>query len=238
MKLKLIGALVPLLAFLFSPVAAAAQGQYASGSTGFDVSFPNCSASISDKSAFGIVGVTGGLNFSQNTCLKAEAAHFVNLSVYTNTGYPGSSYALAYQNAPRTCGTTDLTCLAYNYGYNAGQYAFNYAQSNGVYSNTWWLDVETMNSWTNDTAQNQASLQGQIDALRSVGVVTVGVYSTTAQWGTITGSWQNGLPSWGATTWTTAKQAAKYCTGHEFTGGPSYLMQFTPKRSLDQDYAC
>lgn len=237
MRIKLASIFSGLAFVIFSSGAAAAQGQYVSGSTGVDVSWPNCSASIS-KTAFGIVGVTGGKNFSQNGCLKAEASHFVNLSLYTNTGYPGQSVGINYQNAPKPCTVDDLNCLAYNYGYNAGQYAFNAAQSNGVYANTWWLDVETMNTWSGDSVQNQSSLQGQLDALKDAGIATIGVYSTTAQWGTITGGWQNGLPSWGATTWTSAKQAAKYCTGHEFTGGPSLLMQFTPKRSLDQDYAC
>jgi hypothetical protein len=237
MRSKLLSLIVPVIAILFATGVASAQGQYIAGSTGVDVSWPNCSASIPNTS-FGIVGVTGGKNFSQNPCLKAEASHFSNLSVYTNTGYPGASYAQAYVNSPRTCVPADLSCIAYNYGYNAGQYAFQYAQGQGITSATWWLDVETMNTWISDTAQNKSSLQGQLDALKDAGVATVGVYSTTAQWGTITGGWQNGLPSWGATTWQNAKQAATYCHGHEFTGGPSYLMQYTPKRSLDQNVAC
>jgi hypothetical protein len=215
---------------------AAAQGIYPSGSTGVDVSYPNCSSSISNNLAFGIVGVTGGLNFHPNSCLSTESAHFKNLSFYTNTGYPGLTTALNYQNSPKTCATNDLNCLAYNYGYNAGQYAVSYAQAQGVWSSTWWLDVETMNTWSSDTAQNIQSLQGQTDALKASGAASVGVYSTTAQWGSITGGWKNGFPSWGATTWQTARQAKTYCTGHEFTGGPTYLIQFRGK--LDQDYAC
>ena len=237
MKIKLLGIPIAVISLVFAGGVASALGQYTSGSVGVDVSWPNCSASI-PKTGFGIVGVTGGKNFSPNPCLKAEAANFSNLSVYTNTGYPGQSYALPYQAAPKACTATDLNCLAYNYGYNAGLYALEYAQNQGVNSNTWWLDVETMNTWTSDTAQNIASLQGQIDALKAAGIGTIGIYSTTAQWGTITGSWKNLMPSWGATTWQSAKQAATYCKGHEFTGGPSYLMQFTPKRSLDQNVAC
>ncbi len=214
---------------------AAAQGVYTSGSVGVDVSWPNCNATA-PKTAFGIVGVTGGLGFSQNTCLAKQAAWFKNLSLYVNTGYPGQSRGLDYQNSPRTCTSSDLNCLAYNYGYNAGQYALNYATSQGIVSPTWWLDVETENSWTTDVMQNRNSLQGETDALKNGGVITVGVYSTTAQWQTITNGWQNGLPNWGATTWTTAKQAAKYCSGHNFTGGQTWLIQF--KGKLDQDYAC
>jgi hypothetical protein len=236
MKAKFLSIVASLVTLISLSGSAAALGQYTTGTTGVDVSWPNCSASIA-KVAFGIVGVTGGKPFSQNSCLKAEASHFANLSLYTNTAYPGKNAGLNYQNAPNVCDSADLNCLAYNYGYNSAQYAFDYSQNNGVYSNTWWLDVETMNSWSS-TDENKASLQGHIDALKDAGINTIGVYSTTYQWNTISGSWRNNLPSWGATTWTTAKQAKTYCTGHEFTGGPSYLMQFTPKRSLDQDVAC
>jgi hypothetical protein len=79
-------------------------------------------------------------------------------------------------------------------------------------------------------------LQGEYDALVANGVTTVGVYSTTYQWNTVTGAWLNNWPNWGATTVHTARQAAQYCTGHQFTGGPTLLIQFTG--SLDQDYAC
>jgi hypothetical protein len=34
----------------------------------------------------------------------------------------------------------------------------------------------------------------------------------------------------------TARQAAQFCTGHQFTGGPTALIQFTG--FLDQDHAC
>jgi hypothetical protein len=237
MKIKLSSLILTLVAIVFATGTAAAQGQYVSGTVGTDVSWPNCSSRI-PPSSFGIVGVNGGKNFTQNPCFKAQASQFGNLSLYANTGYPGQSTGLSYQNSPLVCAATDTGCLAYNYGYNAGQYALSYAQNSGVKASTWWLDTETMNTWTSDQAQNRSSLQGETDALKAAGVTTVGVYSTTAQWGTITGGWKNGLPSWGATTWTTAKQAATYCNGHEFTGGPSYLMQYTPKRGLDQNYAC
>jgi hypothetical protein len=236
MKHKVILSGLIAISLLFISGFAHALGQYTSGSTGIDVSFPNCQAKIPNVS-FGIVGVTGGLAFSQNPCLALHASKFTNLSLYTNTGYPGHSYAIKYQSYPKPCEVMDLNCLAYNYGYNAAEYAYNYADKLGVKSSTWWLDVELENSWTGDPIQNIKSIEGQIDSLKSHKVETVGIYSTTYQWGQITNSWQNGLPSWGATTWRTAKQAATYCKGHEFTGGPSYLMQYIGK-SLDQNVAC
>lgn len=240
MKAKLTGIIAILMTIIFSTGMAAAQGQYIARTTGVDVSWPNCTASI-PKTAFGIVGVSNGVGFSASPCLASEASHFTsNLSLYVNTGYPGSdsANAILYAATPKPCVAADLNCIAYNYGYNAGSYAYAAANSVGVHANTWWLDVETMNSWTSDPLQNQSSLQGETDALTNSGIATVGVYSTTAQWGTITAGWKNGLPSWGATTWTTAKQAATYCTGHQFTGGPSYLMQYKAVRGIDQDYAC
>lgn len=216
--------------------SAFALGQYKSGSIGIDVSYPNCNNNT-PKVAFGIVGVNGGKPFSQNPCLKQQASKFSNLSLYVNTAYPGQPYGVKYKDFPKSCSELDFNCLAYNYGYNAAKYSMDYATSLGIKNSTYWLDVETMNSWTEDTLQNQASLQGQIDYIRSQNVSTIGVYSTTFQWMLITGSWQNGLPSWGATTWRTARQASNYCSGHEFTGGPSYLMQFISK-SLDYNVAC
>jgi len=236
MKIKLLISLGSMLVLVFTVGTAAAQAQYTSGNIGVDVGYPNCSASIPNVS-FGIVAVTGGLGFHPNPCLKTEAANFKNLSFYVSAGYPGKSYGLKYNGSPKSCTSSDLDCLAYDYGYNAGLYAVNYAKSSEVHSLTWWLDVETINSWTNDPAQNQNSLQGEHAALMAAGATTVGVYSTTDQWDSLTGSWLNKWPSWGATTWTTAKQAATYCTGHEFTGGPSYLMQYLGS-TLDHDYAC
>ncbi len=235
-KYKISSFTIGLATLVFTAGVAMAQGQYVRGSTGVDVSYPNCSQKI-PKVVFGIVGVNGGLNFSKNPCLASQSANFKNLSLYVNTGYPGQSYGLKYQNSPKICSGSDLNCLAYNYGYNAGLYSVNYANSLNVRSSTWWLDVENVNSWTNDPQQNRNSLQGQYEAIIASGASTVGAYSTTAQWNSITGTWRNNWPSWGATTWTTAKQASKYCTGHEFTGGPSYLMQYKP-RGIDQDYAC
>jgi hypothetical protein len=214
-----------------------ASSVYATGSLGVDVSYPNCQTAI-PKVDFGIVGVTDGLVYSHNLCVSAEASHFSDLSLYINTGLNASKSSSYYVAAQQGCGG-NAYCAAYHYGYNAGKDALAYARSQGLSSQKWWLDVETSATWNKDTLQNQMSLQGEHDALTAGGATTIGVYSTTAQWQDVTGSWQNGWPSWGATTWTTAKQAQTYCTGHQFTNGPSLLMQYKSQRSqLDQDVAC
>lgn len=232
----------PATALAAKPVSSTGSGAtvqlvgspYVSGQVGTDVSYPNCSAS-NPGSPFGIVGVTGGLAYGNNSCLALEASWYANKSLYVNTGLNASETSQYYVAAEAGC-NGDLICAAHNYGYNAAQAAFNYATSQGVSSPNWWLDVETSNSWTSDYSQNIASLQGEYDALKANGVTNVGVYSTTYQYGQITGGWQSGWPNWGATTVRTAKDASTFCTGHAFTGGPTWLIQF--KGRLDQDYAC
>lgn len=216
---------------------ASASAVYSTGSIGVDVSYPNCGVAV-PKVAFGIVGVTGGLVYSKNPCAAAQAKNFNDLSLYINTGLNTSASSPYYVTAQEGC-NGDVNCAAYKYGFNAANAAIAYANSQGITSSKWWLDVETENTWNADVMQNRQSLQGAYDALVARGATTIGVYSTSYQWQTITGGWQNNWPSWGATTWTTAKQAQTYCKGHEFTGGPSLLMQFRSKQSkVDQDVAC
>jgi len=221
----------------FAISTVAAQADFTPGTVGIDVGWPDCSDTI-PAAAYGIVGITDGLGYSENPCLSSEAQNFnrQDLGLYINTGW----YAMSSHinpSSPRKCQPNDEDCLAYNYGYNAGLYALSYQKSQGVTARAYWLDVETDNTWSTDTIQNRNSLQGEADALNKFGAV-LGVYSTTAQWDAITGDWINDWPSWGATTWTTATQAETYCTGHEFTGGRSVLMQYLPPDSLDHDVTC
>ena len=235
-RFLLMAAAVFLLPIVGSQVAGASS-VYRTGSMGVDVSYPNCGVAI-PKVDFGVVGVTGGLVHTENPCLAVQASKFKDLSLYINTGLNASTSSQYFSAALAQC-NGDTNCAAYHYGLNAANDAIRYATSQGVVSDKWWLDVETENTWNTDVMLNRRSLQGAYDALLAHGATTIGAYSTTYQWNEITGGWKNGWPSWGATTWTTAKQAAKYCTGHEFTGGPSLLMQFKSKTNkLDQDVAC
>lgn len=223
--------------FVISTQHALASVYYQSGSNGIDVSYPNCSTKLPVVN-FGIVGLNNGTVYSQNPCAGTQSKNFSNLSFYVNTGLNATTSSVYYSKALSVC-NNDPYCASYKYGYDAGIESVNYAKSLGINSTKWWLDVETENSWSTNTLLNQRSLQGEYDAILASGANLIGVYSTTAQWQTIAGGWKNNWPSWGATTWTTAQQAIKYCTGHQFTGGPSLLMQYKSNRSkLDQDVAC
>src|SRR5438128_4127645 len=60
---------------------------YTHGSTGYDVSFPQCGGGY-PAGAFGIVGVNGGYAFVHyNPCLADEVAHSPHAALYINTGY-------------------------------------------------------------------------------------------------------------------------------------------------------
>ena len=237
MKTKILLPLIALTLALIPSAQTSASSFYNTGSVGVDVSYPNCGAKLG-KSAFGIVGVTGGLVYSHNPCLADQAKNFSDLSLYINTGLNASSSSPYFTQALAAC-DGDASCAAYTYGHNAALDALSYAATEGVSSERWWLDAELENTWDEDVYLNQRSLQGAYDALKQNGAAMVGAYSTTAQWGIITGGWQNDWPNWGATTWTKVSQAKKYCQGHEFTGGPTLLIQFQDRKSkLDSNVAC
>ena len=216
---------------------ASAATLYPPGSTGVDVSSPNCGTDIPADATFGIIGVTDGTAYSTNPCLATQAAHFPStLSLYANVGWNDHSPHLN-PSSPRTCLPGDANCVAYDYGYNAGVAAYDAATAAGVSSSTWWLDVESDNTWNDDAVQNRNSLQGEYDALTARGASTVGVYSTTSEWQTITGGWQNGWPNWIGAHDPASTQGRQACSGHEFNAGSTLVVQSDPHR-VDRDIAC
>jgi len=63
---------------------------YTSGSTGYDISYPQCGGRY-PTGAFGIIGVNGGYPFVYyNPCLANEYNHTPNPALYINTGYDPS----------------------------------------------------------------------------------------------------------------------------------------------------
>lgn len=251
---------------LFAVVAVGGAGAAAGpGTVGYDVSFPQCGGPLPTGGAFGIVGVNGGRPFGANPCLApgGSASELAwagsSAQLYANTADPGpllSSHWPNGQAAPRPCNTPDnpgadtLECH-YDYGWNAA--ADSYATAVAAYVSlglaaagaattpapvAWWLDVETENSWTADPLRNVAALQGEVDYLRSVGVVEVGVYSAPAAWTSVSGGTLvfAGLPAWvpGAAS---LQEAQSMCTGTAFNGGSVRLVQF-PLSGFSADYAC
>jgi hypothetical protein len=107
---------------------------------------------------------------------------------------------------------------------------------------TWWLDVETGNSWETGTtglANNVADLQAMVATFEAAGA-KVGIYSTSYQWGVITGGSTdynlNGLPNWipGARRQSSAQSN---CSLPSFTGGAVVMTQWFGN-PYDGDVAC
>jgi len=283
------------------PSSGGGGGGSRSSTTGYDLSYPQCGSSFPSSTAFGIVGVNGGLANNLNPCLGPSSSYARSelywavatstgitsqpkASLYVNTGDPGNIYnSNPIADWPTTgatlmygsCTTTTVTTSTgtYTVGQNsqacAWQYGYNKASQDAVWltsaanaidsqsppitvastpgSYSWWLDVETANTWQSGTsgqAMNVADLQGMIAALYDAGgaVGKVGAYSTSFQWGQITGGitssaygslWN--IPNWipGARTLSGARSN---CTQTSFTGGIVSVTQWFSQP--DGDYAC
>ncbi|WP_175324137.1 hypothetical protein [Arthrobacter sp. C9C5] len=228
---------------------------------GYDVSWPQCGARLPNPAKFAVIGVNGGRPGTENPCLltqlawgagTAGAAAGIPVPVYVNTANPGrdgSSWwpaSNAYRGKKVTnpygvCDGTSSPACAYTYGYAL---AFDDANLRGVPDpahHLWWLDVETGNSWSPDTAANTADLEGMTAYLQSTGA-EVGIYSTAHQLGKIAGtvgpgSNLNKLKNWIPGADSTASAQAK-CASEPLTpGGTITMTQFTAG-DLDYNYPC
>ncbi len=180
-------------------------------SIGFDVSWPQCAATLPTGQAFAIVGVNNGLANNTNPCLAAQLAWAHTSSgttsqpraaLYVNTANPGllgswwptsnvypDGSLTPVPNPYGTCAGDEDAACAYIYGYAK---AYDDATIRGVVdpaSYFWWLDVETENSWKGSPTANRADLEGMAHYFTEVlGAAGVGIYSTTYQWTQIVGS--------------------------------------------------
>ncbi len=136
---------------------------YMPGSTGYDVSHPQCGGNF-PAGAFGIVGVNGGTPLHYNPCLAAEYAHSANAAVYVNTGYDPLYAQVDDHYTTKGClaksglihGSAEQK-TAWAVGCSEASRSIAYAASQGITKPSgWWLDVETENSWSSmDLSLNQ-----------------------------------------------------------------------------------
>jgi hypothetical protein len=275
MKKILFGLLLSFVSVLIIAPSAMAARPVGGGTTttplGIDVSYPQCDKVLPKTQAFGIVGVNGGLATTTNPCLKDQliwASKSVGgtpqekVQLYVNTANPGGLNTVSWpttstsQNPVGNCDGSDSLACAWQYGWNrasedvtnrfipaATQAGINTSPS----AYTWWLDVETINTWKSPTSSfntqsNAAVLEGMTAHFQSIGG-SVGLYSTAYQWGQIVSnsvsatSNLNELKNWrpGGANLSTAKQA---CTATPLTtNGTVVLTQFVSK-NLDYDYSC
>ena len=215
---------------------------------GYDFSYLQCGATV-PSAQFGIVGVNAGYPFTHyNLCLTAEynAAPAGHASVYVNTGYDPTYTAIDGRHTEQDCADASIQVnatpaqqAAWAVGCSEAERDVLYANNQGAVSPAaWWLDVETANSWsTSDLSLNRHTIEGLVTRLRASTSAPIGIYSTSYQWGVITGGYQPAVDAtWVATGQRTLKRARTYCTGASFTGAPIWLVQYVA--TYDHDSAC
>lgn len=229
--------------------ASAGFDPYASGTTGYDYSYPQC-GTAAPSASFGVVGVNGGYPFTYyNSCLAAEyaaAARTGNAAVYVNTGYDPTYTAIDGRHTTQSCANssavvagTQAQKAGWAVGCSEAQLDEAYASGQSATSPTaWWLDVETANSWsTSDLTLNSYTIQGLVATLRQFTSVPVGVYSTASMWTAITGGYKASVDAnWVATGQRTAKRAKQSCNQAGFTGAKVWLVQYVA--TYDHDLVC
>lgn len=247
------------LGLAFLP-AMAAQARSTATPTGNDISYPQCGKTFPSRQAFAVVGVNGGKASNFNACFSAEwawaqtstggtsqapAQLYINtgnpgdvLAQYNVTDWPTSSVAADPYGSCTGTWTDNLAC-SWEYGYDRATADIRFVGSS---TGDWWLDIETSNSWTSDTAKNQASLEGMVYALQHGGGATIGIYSSSGSWASLFGpvtpsSPLYSLPEWRPGAKTLAK-AQSNCSLPPFEGdGTIELTQYV-STSLDYDYSC
>lgn len=201
------------------------------GSSGHDLSWPQCGSAYPADGAFGIVGVSDGRAWSSNPCLASEyqwaAGYARTPDLYMNTANPAphSSYYWPSSGAqdPALCqdasSTTDPGC-AYDYGWHTAANALATANAalGSLPQGIWWLDVETGNTWNGDASSNAADVQGSIDYLLAQHVAGVGVYSTALQWNAVTGGYSAADASTYAAAW-----GSEFTSPNGISGSPSWV---------------
>ena len=238
--------------------------------TGYDVSYPQCRSRLPTGQAFGIVGVNGGLATTANSCLSTQlrwawqsvgGTSQPKAQTYLNTANPGqvkdqvttwpsSGTTPAYG----TCNGGNNQACSWVYGYQRAQNsvqnifapAARSARVDGTPAHyTWWLDVETTNTWQSGTsdaqANNRATLEGMTAYLQGLGA-PVGLYSTGYQWGQIAGTVPSSSPLYTLDSWlpgaSTAAGATANCAAPPLVGGGTVTVTQYVSGGLDHDISC
>jgi hypothetical protein len=250
-------------------LAGPAPAQAAPSTVGYDVSHPQCGKRLPSGQAFAVVGVNGGTAVTANPCLSTQLRWAAGSSgavgeqprvqAYLNTANPGqvrdqvSTWPTTGTNRYGRCDGSNSAACSYQYGRERATYSVRaifgpaaraVGQPTGVAGRTWWLDVETGNTWQTGSAEalarNRATLEGMADYL-TAGGGRVGLYSTGAQWRQIVGtvpatSTLAPLPSWLAGG-TSLSSALTTCAKAPLTRGPVVLAQYVTD-GLDRDRSC
>ena len=138
---------------------------------------------------------------------------------------------------------------ACNWGYQAGVYAYHYAQGQGVNPFvTWWLDVEARPTGRRTRPRTTRWSRGPSTPCGTPGINNVGIYTSPAHLERIAGDFQPAVPLWVA--WYTGNGRQGNCpTSMSYAAQHGDLLptgagvrhpvhQPGQRPSLDGDYAC
>ncbi|MCW2635253.1 MAG: hypothetical protein JWQ99_1620 [Blastococcus sp.] len=255
-----------LAALLAAPGSATAAGTR----DGYDVSYPQCGTPLPAEHAFAVVGVNGGLSTRTNPCLAeqltwaSESSGAVlsqpKVQLYLNTANPGEvlDQVVTWPRSGATpygacTGTNSMAC-SWEYGRQRAQnsvvsFFTPAAQAASVDSQparyTWWLDVETTNTWQSGSsaalARNRATLEGMTAYLVSRGA-KVGLYSTRFQWNQIAGAVSPRSNLAGRNSWlagsTSLAGATATCRTTPLVPRSRVTISQYVVAGLDHDYSC
>ncbi|SFE15853.1 hypothetical protein [Blastococcus tunisiensis] len=258
------------LAVPATAAAAPTAGSPSSTTVGYDVSYPQCGTELPRDRAFAVVGVNGGLSTRANPCLQDQLTWAWNSSgevdgqppaqLYLNTANPGelidriTTWPTDGWTPYGSCDGTNSMACSWEYGWERAQNsvlsffvpAARAAQLDSQPARyTWWLDVETMNTWQQGSdearARNRATLEGMAGYLLSRDA-EVGVYSTGYQWSRIVGEVDDdsvlaGLDSWLAGS-LTLDQAREACEQDPLLPGGEVVLSQYVRDGLDHNTSC
>jgi hypothetical protein len=239
------------------------------GDGGYDVSHPQCDVPLPAGAPFAVVGVNGGLASTPNPCLAEQLAWAAGSSgqaqqpgvqLYLNTADPGqlrrqvSTWPRVGSTPYGDCDGDNSTSCSWQYGWERARasvtgFFLPAATAAGVSGDparyTWWLDVETANTWQTGssaaTARNRAALEGTTAYLTSRGA-RVGLYSTGREWDEIAGSvgWDSNLhrlPSWLAGS-DDAEEALAACAADPLVAGGAVVLSQYVTDGIDRNVSC
>lgn len=225
-------------------LTAAPQAAQAAPLFGHDVSWPQCTTAEGGfglplpppESQFVIIGLTRGLPFTENPCLANQVAwartNGKPAHGYAMAGYPTAAQLTAYGSQGPWSASTTAGRLS-NVGYAEARFAVASLSRIGFRPPVVWIDVEPRPAqpWPSATVAQQRNnryvIEGLMRGLRDAGF-SYGLYSYTAGWQEITGSWL--LP--GVPVWATAgrldypTEALDRCSQPSFSGGRVYISQW------------
>lgn len=186
-----------------------------------------------------------------NTANPGEVISQITTWPTSNTDKTGYTTANPYGNC---AGANDMAC-SWQYGWNRSveanvdrfapaALAAGINQSASAY--TWWLDVETGNTWQSGSyqalARNAAALEG-MTAYYTYKSAAVGLYSTAVQWNQIVGtsvtasSNLNGLANW-RPSGASLDNAKANCTVAPLTSGGYISLTQYVQQNLDKNHSC